>query len=463
MAMAKLADDPMEAGGIAGFAEDLRAGRTTAARATRAYLDRIEALNGRLQAFIHVAAESAMRQAEAVDAMLASGTDLGPLMGVPVGVKDICAVDGMPTTNGSLADTSDITGPEGRVVQKLRQAGSVLLGKTRTVEYALGATGLNKARGTPWNPWDAEVHRFPGGSSSGSGVGTAAGLCAWGIGTDTGGSVRIPASFNGLFGHKTTVGRWPTDGVFPLSPTLDSIGPLTRHAADAAIIHAVMTGEEIPQAANLSRLRLGRPTTFFEDDLDEPVAECFAAACAALKAAGVEIVDVEVPDPSEREWIFPAIVPAELIASLGEERFRQIEPNMDPTTAKRAAIGLKISAVEHARAQARRRVVEAIVDDAMAGFDGWITPTTPFPAMAISDLDNREGFLRGMQSSRNTQPGNLWRQTAVTLPIHQFGSALPVGLQVMCRAGADAHALSIGLAMEGLFGPSARPNLDAFL
>ena len=129
------------------------------------------------------------------------------------------------------------------------------------------ATGVNEARGTPWNPWDLSSHRTPGGSSSGSGVATAAGLCAFAMGSDTGGSVRIPACFNGIFGHKTSIGLLPTDGVFPLSPTLDTLGPLTRTAADAAIIHAIMTDSDIPLAKPLKGLRLGKPTTFFFDDL----------------------------------------------------------------------------------------------------------------------------------------------------------------------------------------------------
>ena len=168
-------DDPLGNGGIAVFAEDLRSGLTTIKKVTRAYLDRIEALDSKLGAFQYVAGEQAMAAAEAMDKLLDSGTDLGPLMGVPIGIKDIYAVEGMPITNGSLFDASDITGPEGRFVSALKQAGCIVLGKTKTVEFALGATGVNEVRGTPWNPWDLSTHRTPGGSSSGSGVATAAG------------------------------------------------------------------------------------------------------------------------------------------------------------------------------------------------------------------------------------------------------------------------------------------------
>jgi aspartyl-tRNA(Asn)/glutamyl-tRNA(Gln) amidotransferase subunit A len=461
--MANLTPDPLENGGIAAYAQDLRAGKTTAAKATRAYLDRIEALNPRLQAYQHVAPDMAMAAAEAVDKLLAAGTDLGPLMGVPTAIKDIVAVEGMPTTNGSLHDASDITGPEGRYVQGLKQAGVVILGKSKTVEYALGASGVSIARGTPWNPWDAAVHRIPGGSSSGSAVATAAGMAAWGLGSDTGGSVRIPSAFNGLFGHKTTVGLLPTDGVFPLSPTLDTLGPLCRTAADSAIIFGVTTGQDIPQATNLKGLRLGRPTHYFYEDLDDAVAECMEAAIARLVEAGVEIVDVEIPDPSERDWIFPAIVPAEMISAFGTDRFNQIVPNMDPHIANRAKGGLGITAVEHASALKRHRELRAIGEECFNDVDGWITPSVTFTPLSVEQIAADETvWKRSMLSSRNSQTGNLLALCGFSIPVHQFGSALPVGLQINCKGGDDAKLLSIGLAMEDLFGEPGRPDLSGF-
>ncbi len=160
--------DPVDQRGLAGFADDLRAGRISIAAATEAYLRRIEALNPRLDAFQHVDGDRTLAQARALDALLAAGTDLGPLMGVPVAIKDILVVDGMPTTNGSKLDMSDVMGPEGAFVRALKHAGCVILGKTKTVEFAMGSTGINHVRGTPWNPWDASIHRIPGGSSSGS-------------------------------------------------------------------------------------------------------------------------------------------------------------------------------------------------------------------------------------------------------------------------------------------------------
>ena len=458
--MASVAPDPLQDCQITGFARDLRAGKTTATAVTRAFLDRIEALDDRLGSYQHVAPEQALAAAQAIDGLVAAGTDLGPLMGVPVAVKDIYAVEGMPLTNGSLYDASHITGPEGPYVRRLRSAGCVILGKTRTVEFALGANGVNEARGTPWNPWDMQVHRAPGGSSSGSGVATAAGLCAFAIGSDTGGSVRIPACFNGIFGHKTTIGLYPTDGVFPLSPTLDTIGPLTRSARDAALVHTAMTGEPVPDPRPLAGIRLGLPTGYFSEDCEPEVAGCMEAAVASLRAAGVEIVDVDIPDPSEREWLFPAICPPELLAALGENGFRQARPNMDPVTGARAEKGFEITGVQHAAAIRRHHELSAEADRAMEGVDAWIGPTCQFLPMAVADLADPAALTRSFLASRNTQPSNLFRQCAVTTPIQQFGSRLPVGFQIMCRNGADAHALSLAMAIEAHFGPSGSPDLS---
>ena len=453
-------NDPLADGGIAVFAENLRAGRTTICKVTSAYLDRIESLDAKLGAFQYVAKEQAMAAAEAMDKLLASGTDLGPLMGVPIGIKDIYAVDQMPTTNGSLFDASGITGSEGRFVTGLKQAGCIILGKTKTVEFALGATGVNEARGTPWNPWDLKVHRTPGGSSSGSGVATAAGLCAFAMGSDTGGSVRIPACFNGIFGHKTSIGLLPTDGVFPLSPTLDTLGPLTRNAADAAIIHAIMTGSDIPAPAPLKGLRLGKPTRFFFDNLDPEVESCVELALQSLMDAGVEIVEVEIPDPNERDWVFPAIAPPEFLAAIGENDFHQALPNMDRVTGARAKKGLDITGMQHAAAIIRHNQLADLADDAFEGLDGWVSPTCTFLPMPVADLAEAGAAEKSAQASRNTQPGNIFKLCAITTPVHQFGSPLPVGLQVMCRRGFDTHALSIGLALETHFGPGAKPNLS---
>jgi aspartyl-tRNA(Asn)/glutamyl-tRNA(Gln) amidotransferase subunit A len=462
--MTKIPADPFEPGGIALFGERLRGGEITADAATRAYLGRIEALDGRLGAYQYVAAEQAVAAARALDGLLAAGTDLGPLMGVPVAVKDLFAVDGMPTTAGSDLDVGDVIGAEGRFVKALKRAGCVILGKTKTVEFALGTTGISTPRGTPWNPWDAATQRIPGGSSSGSAVATAAGLCAFAIGTDTGGSVRLPAHFCGTFGLKTTAGLWPTDGVFPLARDLDSIGPLTRTAADAAIVFAVLTGQPTPKARPLRSLRLGRPGNYFYDNLDADVEACMSAALAMLEAAGTDIVPIDVPEAPEREKYFPVALPADLISVLGRDRFLAGRERMDPVVAARGAKGLEVMAAEVMQLKWRRRQLCAAAEARFEGLDGWVTPSAAVAAVPVAEFNDLENSMRlTLGITQDTQPGNLLGLCATTTPIQMLGSALPVGLQVLCPANREARALAIALAIEDLVGPPPRPDLAGFL
>ena len=462
--MTALPPDPIERGGIGGYGKRLRRGETTAEAATRAYLDRIEALDPKLGAFEHVTGEQALASARALDALLEAGTDLGPLMGVPVALKDLFAVEGTPTRAGSNLDLGDVIGPEGSFVKRLKRAGSVILGKTKTVEFALGTTGISKPRGTPWNPWDASVHRIPGGSSSGSGVATAAGMCAFAIGSDTGGSVRLPAAFCGIFGLKTTVGLWPTDGVFPLSGDLDSIGPMTRSAADAAIVFAALTGQPVPVARPLRGLRLGRPSNYFYEMLEQQVEECVAAALAALAEAGADIVPIEVPEAAEREKYFPVALPADLITVLGRDRFLEGRDAIDPIVAARGAKGLDVGAPEYNRLRWWRLRLCESVNERFLGIHGWVTPTIARVAVPVSDFDDfKEGMKLTLAITQATQPVNLLDLCATSTPIQKFGPEFPVGLQVVCPRGRDADALSIALAIEDVIGPPPRPNVSGFL
>lgn len=464
IAITRLPPDPIQPGGLARYGTRLRSGEITAEVATRAYLDRIAALEPRLGAFEYIADEQAMGTARALDGLLAAGTDLGPLMGVPIAVKDLFAVEGMPTHAGSNLDLSDIIGTEGSFVRRLKRAGAIILGKTKTVEFALGTTGISRPRGTPWNPWDASAHRVPGGSSSGSGVATAAGMCAYAIGSDTGGSVRLPAAFCGLFGLKTTVGLWPTDGVFPLSRDLDSIGLMTRSAGDAAIVFAGLTGQAVPAARPLSGLRLGRPTSYFYDGLDKQVGACLDRALAALVEAGVQVVPIDVPEAREREAYFPVALPADLITVLGRERFLAGREAIDPVVAARGANGLQVGAPEYNRLRMWRMQLCQSAAKRLHGLGGWVTPTIARVAPAVSDFDNLdEGMKLTLAITQATQPVNLLGLCATTTPVQDFGAEFPVGLQIVCPGGADAEALAIALAIEDLIGPPPGPDLSGFL
>ena len=370
----------------------------------------------------------------------------------------------MPTTAGSRIDVSDLIGAEDSFVKALRAAGCVILGKTKAVELCLGAVGISATRGTPWNPWDAAVHRIPGGSSSGSGVAMSAGICGFAIGSDTGGSVRIPATLNGIFGLKTTVGLWATDGVMPLTPTLDSIGLLTASATDAAIAFAALTDQPEPKAIALNGLRLGQPSDYFFDDLDAEVEPRTAAALGTLAATGTTLLPISVPEAAERETIMPVVIPTELNAVLGRDRLRANLDKMDPVIAKRAAGASDTFAADYIRCIWRRRELIGIALERMRGLDAWVSPTVAAlaaPVAAFYDFD--AGLTMAFSITRNTQPGNVFDQCGFSLPINGTGSSLPVGLQLMCAPGEDAKANAIALAVENALGPSRRPDLAGFL
>ncbi|MGQ7843447.1 amidase [Granulosicoccus sp. 3-233] len=438
-------EDDLFADGIQPWARQVRSGSLSFRKTVEICLQRVND-NAMLNAFECLDAERALATAAALDALLASGTDLGPLMGLPMGVKDIMAVEGLPTTNGSNADTAELTGAEGSLIRRLRRAGMIPLGKTRTVEFALGATGLNSSRGTPWNPVDRQVHRIPGGSSSGSAVATACGMVGLGLGSDTGGSIRIPACLTGIVGYKSSVGIWPLDGIFPLSSSLDSAGPLCRTVADAVLLHTLLSGEAVSARAGVSGLRLGIVEELFQDDLDPQVAEDFERVCQLLERHGARRVKLSFPEVHERVPLFSAIVPAELINTLTPERFQAIRQGVDAVTVSRAEAGLATRAHEYVGAQQRRR---QLVDKARATFDQvdlWLSPTCPFLPMPVADLQQTAGHERAMLASRNTQPGNLLDMCGLSLPMH--GDTLPTGLQLTMPLNQDARLLSVGLAVE---------------
>lgn len=452
--------DPF-AEGLAAFAQSVRAGKTTFEAATQYCLHRIAQHDSRLQAFQHVDNQGALSAAVSLDKLLAAGTDLGPLMGVPIAVKDIITVAGMPVTNGSLHPTSHLNGPEGSLINSLRQKGCVILGKTKTVEFALGATGINEARGTPWNPNDLNNHRLPGGSSSGSAVATAAGMCAFALGTDTGGSIRIPACYNGIFGHKTTVGLWPTDGVFPLSPTLDSIGPLCRSAADAQVIHQALYGRAPATEVSLNGLRLAKPSPVFFDDLDPEVQAGFDAMEKILRNAGAQISDIQIDESLQRNAIFPKIVGPELIASLTAEQFHVAKDNMDSVTRQRAALGLDVNATEYIESLRAHQHWQQVARNSLTQFDGWISPTVPMLPLTLAELADPQKTERSLLSSRNTQLGNLYGLCGASLPVHHLtGNALPVGFQLMMGAGQDTRLLQVCDAIQRKIGITPLPSLS---
>jgi Asp-tRNAAsn/Glu-tRNAGln amidotransferase A subunit and related amidases len=448
--------DPFHEHGLEGFARDFRAGKVTSEEVTKIYLQRIEMLDAKLGAFEYVAAESALATARAMDALIKVGCDLGPLMGVPIAVKDVFVISQMPGPRvGSNMELPDILGSEeATFVRALRQAGCVLLGQTKAVELCLGITGHSAPRGTPWNVSDSQNHRAPGGSSSGSGVAMAAGMCALAIGSDSGGSVRVPAAFNGVFGLKTTAGFWPTDGAFPLDPRVDSIGLLTRSARDALIafktISSVLFGCKYqPQRSGvrLDRLRLGVPENHFGDNVIPQISAAFQSANEQLKKAGCQFEGLAVPEAPERAGYFPVSMPSSLLSILGKDNFLAQKHCMDPVIAKRVESGLDARAYEFLALEDKRTRSRAAVEERFIGYDAWVSPTTTdFPPL-ISEFDDPEkGLKLALGMTQNTQPANYLGLCAISLPLPVDG--LPIGYQLMGAPGDDFKLLEIAVEIE---------------
>lgn len=453
--------DPLRDIGLAGFAQAFRSGRLTSEAVTRAYLDRITALDRRLGAYELVAGETALAAARVIDRLRAVGTDLGPLMGVPVAVKDLMAVEGLPTTAGSNLDVTEYVGPEGPFVRLLKRAGCVVLGKSKTVEFAMGGTGINLSRGTPWNPWDAAQHRIPGGSSSGSAVAAVAGLCGFAIGTDTGGSVRIPAAWNGLVGLKTSHGILPLDGVLPLSPSLDTVGPITRDVADANALFGVLAGRPSCDlgGATLVGTRLVVPTDHFFERTEAGVRATFEAAVEALAKAGATIVREPAPEVlAGRALIGKHGVLAgieayacwhDLIATNPNVVFHMVRERIAPGGKPSGAdlIALKDGLARLSAAFARR----------LAGCDAMIAPTVAVDPPAIAPLlASDQAYLDANSLSLfNTAPGNWLGCVAVSVPCG--GAKLPVGLMFMQRGGFEGQLLRLAAAAEKALAGIAKP------
>ncbi len=359
-----LPDSPA-AQGLANLTQALRSGAVTALSLAQACLARIDALEPKLQAFTHVDPQRALEHARAIDQLRAAGVDLGPLMGVPVAVKDLFSVDGMPTHAGSNLDVQDLVPPQGSFVGMLHRAGCVLLGKTRTTEFALG--GFNMNRPIPWNPCDAQQPRMTGGSSHGSAVAMAAGLAGFTVGSDTGGSVRQPAALCGVVGYKATTTHWPRDGVFPLSPLLDSVGIFTRSAADAAWVEAALAGRALRAPPALATLTFALPGAHFMNQVDEAVAACFAQALQRLRQAGANIVEIDVPEAAEIDAVFRSLVPADLLAFLGRERVTQQFDRLDRVAAQRLQAALILSADDYVQMATRQQVLERMLRERSRG------------------------------------------------------------------------------------------------
>jgi aspartyl-tRNA(Asn)/glutamyl-tRNA(Gln) amidotransferase subunit A len=406
----------------------------------------------KLDAYKNWAPDFARRQAVAADAAFAAGSRLGPLQGIPVSVKDLYGVEGLPTFAGSPRELPPAWRREGWLVGRLRGQLAVLMGKSHTVEFAYGGLGISAHWPLPWNPQDRKTHRAPGGSSSGAGVTLGEGTALLALGTDTGGSVRIPACVTGNVGLKTTVGRWPTTGIVPLSTTFDTAGILTRSAADAAFAFTALDGETVPALDSLSGLRLAVAEPFFWEGTDPGVAERVQEALRLVEAGGAKAREQSLAGTAEVYELYKrgGIVSTELYAFLSRDLPDWIE-TLDSRVRKRMEAGSALPAWDYIQRKDRYTALAAEAAAALEPIDALICPTVPITPPPMAGITDDDSYMRtNLRILRNTCIVNFLGLCAVTLPVGRDQEGMPVGLQLIGRPRSEARLLAIAGAIERL-------------
>lgn len=406
--------------------------------------------------FIALTPERAMAEAKVSSERIRGGRSLGLLDGIPIAWKDLFDLEGMTTTAGSviLADAPKAT-RDAAIVTALKSAGMVAIGRTNMTEFAFSGLGINPHYGTPENPHSTDEPRIPGGSSSGAGVSVAAGLVPVAMGTDTGGSIRIPAAFNGIVGYKSTRGRYSMDGVFPLAKSLDSLGPLCRTVQDAVWIDAAMRGLTSSEVrrGSLEGMSMVVPETVFFDEIEPEVASAFEAALRRLSRAGARIRRQGFPEFSEIFELYAThgpLVTAEAYA-LHRERLDTPEAaTMDRIVAMRMRLGTKTAMTDYvALLEARERMIASL--SKLVGADEIIvSPTLPHVAPAITPLtkDDELFFKTNGKTLRNTLIGNFLDWCGVSIPCGTGAAGMPVGLLLSGLPNTDERLLGVALAAE---------------
>ncbi len=440
------------------LAQALAAGTTTSRQLVEECLARIADPAGEgARSFITVTADAARAQADATDAMRKHGRAAGPYAGIPVSLKDLLDVAGQVTTAGSVVLATAPPAPaHAPVVARMLAAGFIPVGRTNMTEFAFSGVGLNPHYGTPASPWDRATRRIPGGSSSGAGVSVADGMAYAALGTDTGGSCRIPAALCGVVGYKPTARRVPLEGVLPLAFSLDSVGPLANSVACCAIVDAVLAGEppQPPARSSLAGARFALPEHIVTDDMDAPTEAAFERALATLAAAGASIVRVHFPSlhrigATTARTSFAACEAfawhRALLARGGAQ--------YDPRVRVRIEGGAGASAADYLDVLAGRRAIIAEMDRLTAPFDALVMPTVPIVPPPIAELEASDAVFSRVNALmlRNTSLGNFLDRCAISLPCHRPGEP-PAGLMLVGETGADARLFALAAAAEAALG-----------
>ena len=443
---------------IHALAERLRSGTLSASALVDCYLQRIRRHDEKLHAFVEVYASDARTAAELADRALQAGQRLGPLHGIPIAYKDLVEIEGRTTTGGSQYWRERKSPVTATVVNRLRAAGMITLGKTHMVEFAFGAWGTNTTMGTPWNPWDARTQRSPGGSSSGSGVAVAAALAPAAIGSDTGGSVRIPAGLCGIVGLKTTVGRVSNYGTLALSATLDTLGPMTRDVEDAALLFTAMHGPDHRDPQTLAHapidvladlktgvagLRLAVLPEAELGEIDPEVASAFALARDVMRGLGARIDTLTLPVSYKRLAELTGKIIAAEAYELHREWIDRDDLPFNPEVRDRIRWAKTLPAADYIGVMAERIRIQRQMDGMLRDFDALLLPTTPLPAVPLNEVDQNKSPM-----SLLTRPVNLLGLCALALPCGFTAAGLPISLQIVGRGYEEACILRIGWAYE---------------
>lgn len=448
--------DPVWAG-VAELSQAFGARTLSPVDVVDALLARIRRHDPALHAFIAVYADEARLAAEGADRAIRAGQRVGPLHGVPIALKDLVDLDGRVTTGGSKVWARRVSTVTATLAERAIAAGMIVIGKTHTVEFAMGSWGTNTHMGTPRNPWDPKVHRTPGGSSSGSGVAVSAGLAPIAIGTDTGGSVRLPAGWCGIVGLKVTAGRISTYGVLPLSFTLDTPGPMARSVEDAAILFRLLNGPDPrdPQTLawaaadpmptlrrGVAGLRLAVMPDVERKGVDEAVLAAYDASIETLAKQGAQIVRCTLPHRfSDYASATGRIIGAEgyrFVGHLVDDESLPVDPHVRP----RIQLGRGVSARDYLLTLAEREEHRRAVEAALADVDALLTPTALTAAIPIEKAD------QAGTAAHFTRPVNYLGLCGLAVPNGFTAAGLPTSLQIVAHAGAEATALRIGQAYE---------------
>jgi len=444
------------------IAQELRERRLTSQEVVEAGIARHERFGERLHAYCLWTPEKARETAKAADAAFASGATVGALQGVPISIKDLYAAEGLPCFAGSNhrlpANPWEKDGP---IVATIRRQLGPIAGKTHMVEFAFGGTGLNSHHGAPYNPWDATTHRSPGGSSSGAGVSLLEGSAFLALGSDTAGSVRIPACMTGTVGLKVTLGRWSAEGVVPLSHTFDTPGLLARSVSDAAYGFAALDphlGNPVAFIAQISRsldgIRIAVDDPFFWNDCDPGIAETVKGAVDALASEGAVLRPMALPEATEAYAVFleGGLSAVELRSFLYQELPEWLD-QLDPIMASAVRGAESVSARDYLGRVARLKSLAGRAAPRFDGIDVIATPTLCLTPPVLADVSDTDAYLRiNRRIVRNTVAVNYLGLCAITLPVGLDKAGMPVGLQLIAPAWAEEKLLGIALAAERVLG-----------